>query len=198
MNSTMIKKIFFIQIFLMICNVSFAQSIKVIGNIPKTDTEKLYQLQVGAYRLAVNVNKASDILTKNGLVSQCEKAGNLIRVFVVVKAAEVRSVIELLDKAGFKEVVIREYAGPATTETKKSEDIPPVEEELLEEEILEELEEIAVIEENEEIEEIEENEEIEEIEEYETFDEIDFTTLYEIPVIETEEPEHDLIHLLED
>ena len=186
MNRAILKKIIITLTFFMLCTVSFAQNIKVIGVIPKTDTGKMYQLQIGAYRLAANVNKASDMLKKTGFVPQCEKKGDLVRVFIVVKATEVRSAVDRLGKAGFKEVVIREYSSPASVETKESEDTPPhVEEELAEEEILEETEEI------EELEEIEfEDYKFEEYEEPKDFEEP-----YEMSFNDYEDPEHDLIHL---
>ena len=206
----MIKKIFLFQTFLMLCTVSFAQNIKVIGNIPKTDTGKMYQLQIGAYRLAINVNKAVDILTRNGFTAQCEKKGDLVRVFVVVKAVDVRSAVERLGRAGFKEVVIRVYAGkvddttPAVTPpTVKPPEVKPAETKPEEpEESKEEPEEPAIVppaEEEEVWEEAEDDEsddlELEELEEYEDIE--DYEEPYEIPVIETEEPDHDLMHLYE-
>jgi len=98
----------------MVCGFSFARDIKVIGVIPSPNTGKNYQLQVGAFSSLANANKASATLTKYGLVPQCEKVtdpkyGALTRVFVVVCAQNVRSTIALLGRAGFREVIIREY-----------------------------------------------------------------------------------------
>ena len=214
MNRTVIKKLFFVFIFFLSCTFSFAQNIKIIGTIPRADTGKMYQLQIGAYRLELNVNKAGDILSRNGFTAHYEKAGDLVRVFVVVGAAEVRAAVDMLSKAGFKEVVIREYSGSTTPEPKKSEDkLPPVEEDLLEEEIpeeLEEIEEIEEVEEIEEIEEIEESEELEEIEEVEEIEDIEIDDdefeeedddVFEEPVVmpfyDYEEPENELQHFYE-
>ena len=120
MNSIASKKIIFVFVLLILSSFSFAQNIKVIGVIPKTDTGKMYQLQVGAYRQTVNADKASNALTRNGFVPQYEKHGDLVRVFIVVNALEVRSAVDKLGKAGFREVYIREHAG-AVIDTKPAE-----------------------------------------------------------------------------
>jgi hypothetical protein len=49
---------FIITFFLLLCDVSFAGDIKVIGTVPKTDTGKTYQLQIGAFDIENNVKKA--------------------------------------------------------------------------------------------------------------------------------------------
>jgi hypothetical protein len=95
-------------LFLM-CGFCFAQNIKVIGGIPRTDTGKLYQLQIGAFQLTANANNALEILKRNGFVPLYEKRGDLIRVFVVANANEVQSAVDRLGRAGFREVIIREY-----------------------------------------------------------------------------------------
>ena len=104
------KKYIVIPVLFLVCGFSFTQNIKVIGIIPAADSGKTYQLQIGAFRLAANVNNAIETLKKNGFVPQCEKRGDLVRVFVVANAHEVRSAIDRLGSAGFKEVLIREYA----------------------------------------------------------------------------------------
>ncbi|MCL1813641.1 MAG: hypothetical protein FWG29_08995 [Treponema sp.] len=195
MNNTIFKRLFFFQTLLMLCTVSFAQSIKVIGIVPKTDTGKLYQLQIGAYRLAANVSKASGILTRNGFVPQCEKKGDLVRVFVLVKAAEVRHAVDRLGNAGFKEVVIREYTGkgndvkpveaepepePAKIEPEESKEpliLPPAEEDMEEEEEVPESE-----------------SESDDIEEFEDYKEYFFAPLLKMPVAEIKRPEYYFMH----
>ena len=123
------KKILFVFALLVLCNLSFAQNIRVIGIIPEAGTGKTYQLQVGAFRYAANMNRAAENLVKEGFVPQYEKIGNLIRVFVAAGADDVRPFIARLGRAGFREVIIREYvtapaeippAGMTVTE------IPPV------------------------------------------------------------------------
>ena len=109
MKRVMEKKYILVLIFLALCSFSFAQNIKITGIIPRTDTGKMYQLQIGAFRLAVNVKEAGEILTRNGFVPHHEKIGSLVRVFVIVNANEVRASVDRLGRAGFKEVIIREY-----------------------------------------------------------------------------------------
>ena len=219
MKTNVIKKFIIVLVLLMLCSFSFAQNIKIIGNIPRADTGKVYQLQIGAYRLVVNVNKAANALSKNGFTPHYEKIGELVRVFVIVNAADVRAVVTRLEKAGFKEVVIREYTGksadaveapPVTVkpaETKSEEQkpeapeeptiIPPTDEEPWEEDILEEFEEIEELEEIVEIEEFEEIEEVEEIEEAEEIEFDDYEADEYGETEEFEEPEHDLAHIYE-
>jgi len=108
------KLFVFFPVFLLISGFSFARDIKVIGVIPSPDTGKTYQLQIGAFRTPANTNKAAATLTKYGLVPQYEeiqdpKQGALTRVFVVAGAKDVRCTIDLLGRAGFREVIIREY-----------------------------------------------------------------------------------------
>ena len=110
MIKTMPKKSFLLLVFITLSAFSFAQSIKIIGVIPPPDTGKVYQLQIGAFRLAGNVKTAEETLRKNGFVPQREKAGDLVRVFIAANANEVRAAVDRLCRAGFKEVIIREYA----------------------------------------------------------------------------------------
>jgi len=98
----------------MLCGFSFARDIKIVGVVPSPDTGKTYQLQIGAFRTQSNANKAAETLTKHGLVPQYEKIndpkqGALTRVFVAAAAKDVRCTIDLLGRAGFREVIIREY-----------------------------------------------------------------------------------------
>ena len=216
MKTNVIKKFIFVLVLLMLCSFSFAQNIKIIGNIPRADTGKTYQLQIGAYRLVVNVNKASDALKRNGFTPHYEKIGELVRVFVIVNAADVRAAVTRLEKAGFREVVIREYSGkgapaeappptvkpaepipeePIPEEPEEPIIIPPTDEEPWEEEIYVEPEEIEEVEEIEEIEEIEEPVEIDELEEIEEPKFDGFESGEYVELEEFEEPEHDLAHI---
>jgi len=118
------KKFVLLPVFLMVCGLSFARDIKVIGAIPSPDTGKTYQLQIGAFGSLANANRAVETLTKYGLVPRCEKVtdpkhGVLTRVFVVASAKDVRCTIDLLGRAGFREVIIREYP------CKAADDKPP-------------------------------------------------------------------------
>ncbi|MDR1143603.1 MAG: SPOR domain-containing protein, partial [Spirochaetaceae bacterium] len=89
------------------------QGIKVTGSIPVSETGKLYKLQVGAYRLPRNAGNAAAALKRLGFNPGSEQCGSLIRVFIDrVRASQVRSFVDRLANAGFREVIIRE-AGPA-------------------------------------------------------------------------------------
>ena len=169
MNSINARKLVFITLLLVLCNFCFAQNIKVIGIIPGTNTGKTYQLQIGAFRLTVNINTAAGILSKNGFTPQYEKIGELTRVFVVCGASEVRAVVNRLGRAGFKEVVIREYAV-------KDVDVKPAEVVKAEPEPVEK--EISF--------DYTPEFELEELDSY-----------IEIPIECYEEPDHDLAHLFE-
>ena len=124
-TTTTKKCIFFLAAFLL-CGFVFAQNIKVTGTIPNTDTGKMYQLQIGAYSLAANADKAAGMLTKIGFVPRLEKVNNLTRVFIVVKAAEVKSAVDRLCRAGFKEVIIREYPEKKPVAVVPAEIIPEI------------------------------------------------------------------------
>ena len=193
MNS--IKRYLFIGVFLTFSSLAFAQNIKIIGVIPKTDTGKLYQLQIGAYRLTANVNKAAEILTKNGFVPQYEKKSDLTRVFVVANAAEVKTTVDRLARAGFKEVVIREYTGKS--EIVKPAEVKPAETaEKTESEKPEEHEIILPIEEEISYEDKEDT--VEFTFEFEFNFKTDDETWFEVPEFETDDPEHDLLHIYEE
>ncbi|MDR2662480.1 MAG: SPOR domain-containing protein [Treponema sp.] len=91
----------------------FGQRIKVTGSIPVSETGKLYKLQVGAYRLPRNADNTAAALKRLGFNPGREQCGNLTRVFIDgVRASQVRSFVDRLANAGFREVIIRE-AGPA-------------------------------------------------------------------------------------
>jgi len=125
------KLLLFIPVFLLVSGFSFARDIKVIGTIPSPNTGKTYQLQIGAFRTPANTNKAAETLSKYGLVPQYEKIqdpkqGALTRVFVVASAKDVRSTIDLLGCAGFREVIIREYTCKTLVEPEpEPEPLPP-------------------------------------------------------------------------
>jgi len=111
-----------------VCSFSFAQGIKVIGAIPRTNTGKLYQLQIGAFSITSNANSAAETLRRNGLTPQFENRGSLIRVFVVAPAVDVRYTVDRLACAGFKEVIIREWeyrGGDARRETGRAAETRP-------------------------------------------------------------------------
>lgn len=206
MNTAGIKKYIFVLVFMSAAVFSFAQNIRVVGIIPMPDTGKSYQLQIGAFRLASNADEAAAVLTKNGFTPRQEQRRTLTRVFIVVPAAEVRSAIDRLGRAGFKEVVIREYASvqappprpaapvippkPVEPKVEPPAVVEPEPEPTPVEPVPEEPEVVEVVPAAEEVledplveEALEAEPAVEPVIEYEEF------------VFEAEEPEHDLMHL---
>lgn len=200
MNIVSVKKIVFALVFLTATGFCFAQNIRIIGVIPKADTGKSYQLQVGAFRIRSNADVAAAVLTKNGFSPMREKSSGLERVFVVVPSAEVRSTVDRLGRAGFREVVIREYAAgpavplePAEPKVEEPEEAEPAPPEVVPEEIV--LPETGPEEFVPPVEEIPEDPVIEEVTEEPPVTESPLE--YEDFIFEAEEPEHDLMHLQE-
>jgi len=96
----------------------FAQQnagIKVIGRIPDATDKRLYQLQVGSFRLVQNATSAFNRLRAASLNASYEQYGDLTRVVIKgVSAWAVRPCIELIRKAGFSEVFIKLDSGNGT------------------------------------------------------------------------------------
>ena len=125
------KRVILFSYFLFISFFCFAQQklpAKIIGGIPSASSSKIYQIQVGAYRLEKNAQEAILRLRRAGLESDTEIFRNLTRVIVRdVPASRVRSVLSIIAGAGFREVIIREDS-PSKDEPPKSEpsdDTPP-------------------------------------------------------------------------
>jgi hypothetical protein len=89
----------------------FAQQnagIKVIGRIPDAGDTRLYQLQVGSFRVICNAENAFERLRAASLNPSYEKYGDLTRVLIKgVSGRIVRSCIELIRRAGFSEVLVK-------------------------------------------------------------------------------------------
>jgi hypothetical protein len=106
------RTLFALVVFVCFSAPCFGQ-IKINGSVPVSETGKLYKLQIGAYRLARNADGAAAALKRLGFTPGREQCGNLTRVFIdKVRASQVRSFIDRLANAGFREVIIRE-AGAA-------------------------------------------------------------------------------------
>jgi hypothetical protein len=100
----------FILIFLLsvFCFAQQNAGIKVIGRIPDAADTRLYQLQVGAFRLVQNATGAFEKLRAASLNPSYEKYGDLTRVVIKgVSACAIRPCIELIRRAGFSEVLIK-------------------------------------------------------------------------------------------
>jgi rare lipoprotein A len=70
---------------------------------------KVYRLQVGAYKVARNAVEAFEKLTNSGLNPVYERNGELFRVVLSgVRGDDVKSITEKIGSAGFREALIRE------------------------------------------------------------------------------------------
>lgn len=85
--------------------VSGAKLIPAINPAP----EKVYRLQVGSYKVPRNAVDAFDKLKSAGLNPSYEQNGEYYRVVLTgVRGIEVQSVADKLERAGFKEALIKE------------------------------------------------------------------------------------------
>jgi len=93
----------------------FAQQnigIKVIGRIPDATDSKLYQMQVGAFKLTQNATNAFEKLRAASLNPSTEKYLDFTRVMIKgVRAFDVPAYIERVRRAGFSEVFIKIDSG---------------------------------------------------------------------------------------
>ena len=114
------KHIAVLAVLLLVSGFSFAQQgrVRVIGAVPPRDTGNLYDVQVGAFRVASNADRAAEGIRRAGYTPCYESYGNLTRVIVRgLRFPELWPCIDRLGCAGFREVIVREK-GPAgkTTE----------------------------------------------------------------------------------
>jgi len=97
--------IFILSVF---CFAQQNAGIKVIGKIPDSTDNRVYQLQVGAFRLVQNAANALNKLRAASLNPSYERYGDLTRVLIRgVSGRNVRACIELIRRAGFSEVLIK-------------------------------------------------------------------------------------------
>jgi len=83
-------------------------SFKVVGVSPKAGTTELFQLQVGAFRVRQNAERAFALLEAASLRPVYEEYGELTRVMIAgVYADNVSFYLEKLKSLGFSEVMIR-------------------------------------------------------------------------------------------
>jgi hypothetical protein len=105
------KRLCVFIIMLLLSVFCFAQQIvgiKVIGRIPDATDNRLYQIQVGSFRLLPNASNAFNKLRSASLNASYEKYGDLTRVLIKgVSAWAVRPCIDLIKRAGFSEVFIK-------------------------------------------------------------------------------------------
>jgi len=100
----------FILMFLLsvLCFAQQNAGIRVIGRIPDATDNRLYQMQVGSFRLVQNATSAFNKLKAASLNPSYEKYQDLTRVLIKgVSAFDVPSYIERIRRAGFSEVFIK-------------------------------------------------------------------------------------------
>jgi cell division septation protein DedD len=84
-------------------------SIWVIPGIPSPNTNRVYQLQVGAYSSYQAAAQAFHLLRSAGFNAAYEQMGNVYRVFAAgVPAQTVQNAVQRLGMMGFSQVWIRE------------------------------------------------------------------------------------------
>jgi len=82
--------------------------ITVIGRIPQADDSRLYQLQVGSFKVAQNAERVFDRLTNAALNPSYEQYLDFTRVLIKgISARDVSLYIVKIKNAGFSEVFIK-------------------------------------------------------------------------------------------
>ena len=82
---------------------------RIIGNIPPSESTKLYRLQIGAYKIPRNATDAYEKLKKAGLNPAYEQSGEYYRVVLAgLRARDIRSIAQTLGNTGYREAIIRE------------------------------------------------------------------------------------------
>ena len=114
---------FFLTVnFIFICFLCIAQQNfpgKIIGGIPDKNSSKLYQIQVGAFKVSQNTDNAFYRLVIGGLNPAREQYNKLTRVMLKgIPANEVRTYLTKIRQIGFNEVIIREDSAGMTLSEK--------------------------------------------------------------------------------
>ena len=106
------RRVFLITHLLFVFFCCFAQQNipgKIIGKIPDRNSVKLFQIQVGAYKLDRNTENALLLLQKNALNPVSERYLDFTRVMIRgIPANQVVNFLAVIRQAGFNEVIIRE------------------------------------------------------------------------------------------
>jgi hypothetical protein len=105
------KRLFILVILLIFSTLSFAQqsgTIKITGRIPSADDTRLYQIQVGAFKVTANAQRAFENLRNASLNPVYEQHLDLTRVMIAgIRAGDISFYIEKIKNAGFPEVYIK-------------------------------------------------------------------------------------------
>ena len=107
------KRLFFVICIILFPVLGFSQqnsAIKLIGGLPIAEENELYQIQVGAFRITRNAERAFEKLMYASLYPVYEKYQDYTRVLVKdIKARDLPLYIEKLQNAGFREVLVKAY-----------------------------------------------------------------------------------------
>jgi hypothetical protein len=106
------KRVFFVINLLFISVLCFSQQnipSKIIGQIPNSNSTKLYQIQVGAFRISQNAENTYARLIREGFSPVYEKYFDYTRVIIkAVSAGQVQNYLTRIKRIGFDEILIRE------------------------------------------------------------------------------------------
>ena len=87
----------------------FAQEMKIVGRIPQSNGEKLYRIQVGAFRQTANAEKALNDLRDVGLNPVYENYMDYRRVVLTgINARDIPLILSKIRNSGFNEAWVRE------------------------------------------------------------------------------------------
>jgi len=114
---------------------------KIIGEIPSISSDKLYLIQVGAFKISENADDYAAMLKQGGLTPVYESYLDYTRVMITgITAKQVVSLLMKLKELGFDEVIIREDNTHEIVEEYVEPEPEPEPEEIVieEEEIIEE------------------------------------------------------------
>jgi cell division septation protein DedD len=83
--------------------------LKITGSIPDPNSTKLYQIQVGAFKIYSNAQRLFERLTNSSFNPVYEKYQDFTRVIIPgVNAKDISNYLERLKRMGFQEVFIKE------------------------------------------------------------------------------------------
>ena len=105
------RTLFFFFFWLFFAVFCFAQqntNFRIIGKVPDAGDQRLYQIQVGAFRLCQNAEEAYERLNSAALNPAYESFSGFIRVVLNrLPARDVPSYLNTIQNAGFPEVIVR-------------------------------------------------------------------------------------------
>jgi len=106
------KRVFLLVNLLFIHTLCFSQQnlpAKIIGQIPDSNSKKLYRIQVGAFKLVQNADITFSRLVRGEFNPVYERYLDYTRVLITeIPAKQVRNYLIRLKRIGFNEVIIRE------------------------------------------------------------------------------------------